>query len=93
MSITPIPPNPTNTQMPVSDGSGSTSEISSKDNPQSKFPHDFLLNPGQNAVGSQEPFGQSKEPNLNSPSGSRVHVGHEKKVDGGKQKMTLENVA
>ncbi|MBW0516853.1 hypothetical protein O181_056568 [Austropuccinia psidii MF-1] len=51
-SITPIPPNPTNTQMHVSEGPGSTPEISSKANPQSKFPHDFLLNPGQNPVAS-----------------------------------------
>ncbi|MBW0544771.1 hypothetical protein O181_084486 [Austropuccinia psidii MF-1] len=32
--VTPIPPNPTNTQMNVSEGSGSTPEISSKANPQ-----------------------------------------------------------
>ncbi|MBW0585725.1 hypothetical protein O181_125440 [Austropuccinia psidii MF-1] len=34
ISITPIPPNSTNTQMHVSDGPGSTPEISSKANPQ-----------------------------------------------------------
>ncbi|MBW0507515.1 hypothetical protein O181_047230 [Austropuccinia psidii MF-1] len=38
ISITPIPPNPTNTQMHVSEGSGSTPEISSKATPQSKYP-------------------------------------------------------
>ncbi|MBW0470452.1 hypothetical protein O181_010167 [Austropuccinia psidii MF-1] len=32
--VTEIPPNPTNTQMPVSQGPGSTPEISSKANPQ-----------------------------------------------------------
>ncbi|MBW0492396.1 hypothetical protein O181_032111 [Austropuccinia psidii MF-1] len=57
ISVTPIPLNPTNTQMHVSEGPGSTPEISSKANPQSKFPRDFLLNPGQNPVVSQEPFG------------------------------------
>ncbi|MBW0474959.1 hypothetical protein O181_014674 [Austropuccinia psidii MF-1] len=34
--ITPIPPNPTNTQIHVSEGPGSTPEISSKAKPQSK---------------------------------------------------------
>ncbi|MBW0532528.1 hypothetical protein O181_072243 [Austropuccinia psidii MF-1] len=38
ISVTPIPPDPTNTQMPVSEGPGSLPEISSKANPQSKFP-------------------------------------------------------
>ncbi|MBW0472446.1 hypothetical protein O181_012161 [Austropuccinia psidii MF-1] len=33
ISITPIPPNPTNTKMHVSEGQGSTPEISSKANP------------------------------------------------------------
>ncbi|MBW0460890.1 hypothetical protein O181_000605 [Austropuccinia psidii MF-1] len=37
ISVTPIPPNPTNTQMHVSKGPGSTPEISSKANPQSKY--------------------------------------------------------
>ncbi|MBW0468235.1 hypothetical protein O181_007950 [Austropuccinia psidii MF-1] len=46
VSIPPNPPNPTNTQMHVSEGPASTPEISSKANPQSKFPCDFLLNPG-----------------------------------------------
>ncbi|MBW0568737.1 hypothetical protein O181_108452 [Austropuccinia psidii MF-1] len=41
--ITLIPPNPTNTQMHVSEGPGSTPQISSKANPQSKFPHEFSL--------------------------------------------------
>ncbi|MBW0580319.1 hypothetical protein O181_120034 [Austropuccinia psidii MF-1] len=60
VSITPIPPNPTNTQMHVPEGPGSTPEISSKANPQLKFPHEFLLNPGCNPVASQDLFGQSK---------------------------------
>ncbi|MBW0544992.1 hypothetical protein O181_084707 [Austropuccinia psidii MF-1] len=60
ISVTPVPPNSTNTQMHLSEGPGSTPEISSKANPQSKFPCDFLLNPGPNPAASQEPFGQSK---------------------------------
>ncbi|MBW0575975.1 hypothetical protein O181_115690 [Austropuccinia psidii MF-1] len=76
--LTPIPPNPTNTQMDVSEGPESTPQISSKANPQSKFPRELLLNPGQNPVESQDPFGQSKQPTLNIPSGSQAHV-----VDGG----------
>ncbi|MBW0465226.1 hypothetical protein O181_004941 [Austropuccinia psidii MF-1] len=83
ISVTSIPPNPTNTQMHVSEGPGSTPEISSKANPQSKFPHDFLLNTGRNLVVSQEPFGQIKKPNINIPSESQAHVGHEKRLDGG----------
>ncbi|MBW0478876.1 hypothetical protein O181_018591 [Austropuccinia psidii MF-1] len=78
--------------MHVSEGPERTPQISSKANPQSKFPHEFLLNPGQNPVASQDPFGKSKHPTLNIPSGSQVHVGGEKKVDGGKQKRPLENV-
>ncbi|MBW0491666.1 hypothetical protein O181_031381 [Austropuccinia psidii MF-1] len=78
ISVTPIPPNPTNTQMHVSEGLGMTPEISLKANPQ-----DFLLNPGWKPVVSQEPFGRSKLPTLNIPSGSQVHVGHEKPVYGG----------
>ncbi|MBW0479339.1 hypothetical protein O181_019054 [Austropuccinia psidii MF-1] len=81
MCITPIPPNPTNIQMHVSEGPESTPQISSKTDPQSKFPHEFLLDPGRNAVASQDPFGQSKQPTLNLPSGSPVHVGDEKRVD------------
>ncbi|MBW0512573.1 hypothetical protein O181_052288 [Austropuccinia psidii MF-1] len=92
ISITPIPPNPTNAQMHVSEEPGSTPQILSKANPQSKFSCDFLLNPSQNLVVSQELFGQSKQPNLNIPLGSQVHVGHEKRVDGGRQKRPLENV-
>ncbi|MBW0501948.1 hypothetical protein O181_041663 [Austropuccinia psidii MF-1] len=92
ISVTPIPLNPTNTQMHVSEGPGSTPEISSKANPQSKFPREFLLNPGWNPVTSKDPFGQSKQPTLNIPSGSQVHVGNEKRVDGGRQKRPLENV-
>ncbi|MBW0471867.1 hypothetical protein O181_011582 [Austropuccinia psidii MF-1] len=60
ISVTPIPPNPTNTQMHVSEGPGSTPEISSKANTQSKYPQEFLLNTGWNPVMSQEPFGKSK---------------------------------
>ncbi|MBW0550837.1 hypothetical protein O181_090552 [Austropuccinia psidii MF-1] len=91
ISITQIPQNPTNTQMHVSEGPGSTPEISSKANPQSKFPCDFLLNPGPNPVVSQEPFVKSKQPTLNIPSVSQAHVGGEKPVDGGQQKIQLEN--
>ncbi|MBW0501265.1 hypothetical protein O181_040980 [Austropuccinia psidii MF-1] len=93
ISVTSIPPNPTNTQMHVFEGPESTPEISSKANTQSKYPQDFLLNPGQNPFTSQEPFGQSKQLTLNIPSGSQVHVGHEKLVDGGQQKIPLENVS
>ncbi|MBW0578751.1 hypothetical protein O181_118466 [Austropuccinia psidii MF-1] len=55
--ITPISPNLTNSQMNLSEGAGSTPEISSNANPQSKFPCDFLLNLSWNPVASQEPFG------------------------------------
>ncbi|MBW0545116.1 hypothetical protein O181_084831 [Austropuccinia psidii MF-1] len=89
ISVTPIPPNPTNTQMDVSEGPESTPQISSKANPQSKFPHEFLLNPGWDPVTSQDPFGRSKQPTLNIPSGSQVHVGDETRVDGGQQKRPL----
>ncbi|MBW0501585.1 hypothetical protein O181_041300 [Austropuccinia psidii MF-1] len=88
ISVTPIPPNPTHTQMHVFEGPGSTPEISSKDNPQ-----DFLLNPGWNPVASQEPFGQSKQPTLNIPSASQAHVGHEKLVDGGQKKEKWKMLA
>ncbi|MBW0559691.1 hypothetical protein O181_099406 [Austropuccinia psidii MF-1] len=57
ISITPIPMNPANTQMNVSEGPGSTPEISSKANPQSKYLCDFLLN----LVESQETFGRTVE--------------------------------
>ncbi|MBW0572217.1 hypothetical protein O181_111932 [Austropuccinia psidii MF-1] len=67
ISVTPIPPNPTNTQMHVSKGPGSIPEISSKANLQLKFPHEFLLNPRKNSAASQDPFGQSKQPTLNIP--------------------------
>ncbi|MBW0554871.1 hypothetical protein O181_094586 [Austropuccinia psidii MF-1] len=93
ISVVPILPKPTNTQMHVSEGARSTPKISSKANPQSKYQQDFLLNPCQNPVASQEPFGQSKQPNLNIPTGSQVHVGREKLVDGGWQKGSLENVS
>ncbi|MBW0516312.1 hypothetical protein O181_056027 [Austropuccinia psidii MF-1] len=59
ISVTPIPPNPTNTQMHV-------------------------LIP--------DPFGQSKQPTLNIPSGSQVHLGNEKRVYGRQQKRQLQNV-
>ncbi|MBW0590949.1 hypothetical protein O181_130664, partial [Austropuccinia psidii MF-1] len=39
-----------------------------------------------------DPFGQSKQPTLNIPSGSQVHVGNERRVDGGRPKRPLENV-
>ncbi|MBW0483377.1 hypothetical protein O181_023092 [Austropuccinia psidii MF-1] len=83
ISVTPIPPNPTSTQMHVSEGPESTPQISSKANPQSKFLCEFLLNPGWNPVASQDLFGQSKQPTLNIPSGLQVHVGNEEQVDGG----------
>ncbi|MBW0484750.1 hypothetical protein O181_024465 [Austropuccinia psidii MF-1] len=86
ISVTPIPPNPINTQMPVSEGPGSTPEISSKANTQSKFPHDFLLNPGWNPLTSQEPFGKNEQPTLNIPSGSQVHVENGNQVYGGNRK-------
>ncbi|MBW0568332.1 hypothetical protein O181_108047 [Austropuccinia psidii MF-1] len=92
ISVTPIPLNTTNTQMHVSEGPGSTPEISSKANPQSKFPREFFLNPGQNPVTSQDPFGQSKQPTLDTPSESQAHVGDEKQIDGGKRKRPLQNV-
>ncbi|MBW0489892.1 hypothetical protein O181_029607 [Austropuccinia psidii MF-1] len=79
-SVTPIPLNPTHTQMHVSEGPGSTPEISSKANPQSKFLHYFFLNPFWNPVVSQEPFGQSKQPTLTITSGSQAHVGDEKQI-------------
>ncbi|MBW0527183.1 hypothetical protein O181_066898 [Austropuccinia psidii MF-1] len=91
-SVTSILLNPSNTQMHVSEGPGSTPEISSKAHHQLKFPCDFLLIPGQNPVASQDPFGKSKQPTLNIPSGSQAHVGNEKRVYGGKQKQPLENV-
>ncbi|MBW0546053.1 hypothetical protein O181_085768 [Austropuccinia psidii MF-1] len=87
ISVPPIPPNPTNTQMDVSEGPESTPQISSKANPQSKCPCQFLLNPGWNPVPSQDPFGQSKQPTLNIPSGSQVQW-----VDGRQGKRPLENV-
>ncbi|MBW0560342.1 hypothetical protein O181_100057, partial [Austropuccinia psidii MF-1] len=92
ISVTSIPPNPTNTQTHVSQGPEGTPQISSNANPQSKFPREFLLNPGWNPVASQDPFGQSKQPTLNIPSGSQVHVGNERRVDGGQRKRPLENV-
>ncbi|MBW0510994.1 hypothetical protein O181_050709 [Austropuccinia psidii MF-1] len=92
ISITPIPLNPTNNQMHVSQGPEGTPQISSNANSQSKFPCEFLLNPGQNPVTSQDPFGQSKQPTINIASGSQVHVGDERQVDGGQRKKPLENV-
>ncbi|MBW0555309.1 hypothetical protein O181_095024 [Austropuccinia psidii MF-1] len=78
--------------MHVSVGPEGTPQISSNANPQSKFPHEFLLNRGRNPVASQDPFGKSKQPTLNIPSGSQVHVGNEKTFDGGQQKRPLEKV-
>ncbi|MBW0490209.1 hypothetical protein O181_029924 [Austropuccinia psidii MF-1] len=77
--------------MNVSEGPGSTPEISPKANPQSKYPRDFLLDPGWNPVGSKEPLGQSKQPTLNIPSVFQGYVCHEKLVNGGRQKRPLEN--
>ncbi|MBW0482267.1 hypothetical protein O181_021982 [Austropuccinia psidii MF-1] len=53
ISVTAIPPNPTNTQMHVSEGPGIIPEILSKANPQ-----DFLLNPGPNPLASRNPLGK-----------------------------------
>ncbi|MBW0576300.1 hypothetical protein O181_116015 [Austropuccinia psidii MF-1] len=50
ISVTQIPLNLTNTQMHVSHGPDGTPQISSNANPQSKFPCEFLLNPGWNPV-------------------------------------------
>ncbi|MBW0485588.1 hypothetical protein O181_025303 [Austropuccinia psidii MF-1] len=44
ISVTPIPINPTNTQINVSEGPESTPQISSNANPQSEFPCGFLFN-------------------------------------------------
>ncbi|MBW0471849.1 hypothetical protein O181_011564 [Austropuccinia psidii MF-1] len=90
ISVTPIPPNTTNTRTHVWKGKGSTIEISSKANPKSQYPQDSLLNPGQNPVASQELFGNSKQPTLNILSGSQAYVGHEKLVNGGRQKRPLK---
>ncbi|MBW0581622.1 hypothetical protein O181_121337 [Austropuccinia psidii MF-1] len=84
ISFTLIPPNPTNTQMHVSQAPEGTPQISSNANPQSKFPRECLLNPSWNPVPSQDPFAQRKQPTLNIPSGSQVHVGNERRVDGGR---------
>ncbi|MBW0506504.1 hypothetical protein O181_046219, partial [Austropuccinia psidii MF-1] len=55
ISVTPVPPNSTNTQTHVPEGPGGTPEISLKANPQSKFPREFLLNPGSQAhVGNEK---------------------------------------
>ncbi|MBW0472562.1 hypothetical protein O181_012277 [Austropuccinia psidii MF-1] len=50
ISVTPIPLNPTNTQMHAYEQPGSTPKVSSKANPPFKFPREFLLNQGQNLV-------------------------------------------
>ncbi|MBW0582360.1 hypothetical protein O181_122075 [Austropuccinia psidii MF-1] len=57
ISVTPIPLNPTNKQMHVSQGPEGTPQISSNANTQSKFPCEFLLNPGGSPVASHDPFG------------------------------------
>ncbi|MBW0515210.1 hypothetical protein O181_054925 [Austropuccinia psidii MF-1] len=76
ISVIKVTPNPTHTKMHMSKGPGRTTEVSSKVNPQA-----FLLNPGLNPVASQEPFGESEQPSLKIPTGSQLHVGHEKQVD------------
>ncbi|MBW0550357.1 hypothetical protein O181_090072 [Austropuccinia psidii MF-1] len=86
ISVTPILLNHTYTQIYVLQGPESTPEISSKAKPQSKFPCDFLLNPVQNFMESQGPFGKGKQPSLNIPLGYEDHVGHEKQVDGRRKK-------
>ncbi|MBW0517828.1 hypothetical protein O181_057543 [Austropuccinia psidii MF-1] len=77
--------------MHLSQGPEGTPQIPSNTNPQSKFAREFLFNPSKNPVASPNPFGQSKQPTLNIPSGSQVHVGDEWPVDGGQQKRPLEN--
>ncbi|MBW0510544.1 hypothetical protein O181_050259, partial [Austropuccinia psidii MF-1] len=80
ISITPIPPNPTNTYMHVSEGPVNTSEISSKANPQTKFPFDFLLNPDtvakRKTLRSQEPIEDCDQLHASSP------LVHKEKVTG-----------
>ncbi|MBW0493355.1 hypothetical protein O181_033070 [Austropuccinia psidii MF-1] len=78
--------------IPNISGPGRTPEISSKANSQLKSPRELLLNPGWKPVPCQDPFGRSKQPTLNIPSGSQFHVGDEKQVDGGQQKRPLANV-
>ncbi|MBW0553713.1 hypothetical protein O181_093428, partial [Austropuccinia psidii MF-1] len=70
-SVTPIPPNPSKTQMHVSQGPEGTPQFSSNANPQSKFPREFLLNPSRNPVASQDPFGRRKQPTHNIPQDLR----------------------
>ncbi|MBW0487253.1 hypothetical protein O181_026968 [Austropuccinia psidii MF-1] len=48
---------------------------------------------GRIQFASEEPFGKSKQPALKIPTRSQYHVGHEKWVDGGRQKRPLENLA
>ncbi|MBW0548341.1 hypothetical protein O181_088056 [Austropuccinia psidii MF-1] len=79
------------TQLPLSPKILLTTPIASSMN-VSGLNIDFLLNPGQNPVTSQDPFGQSNQLTLNIPSGSQVHVEDEKRVDGGQRKRPLENV-
>ncbi|MBW0563113.1 hypothetical protein O181_102828, partial [Austropuccinia psidii MF-1] len=74
------------------EGKPQISSNTSNTNPQSKFPREFLLNPGRNPVASQDPFGRSRQPTFNIPLGSQVHVGNERRVDGRRQKRPLENV-
>ncbi|MBW0567239.1 hypothetical protein O181_106954 [Austropuccinia psidii MF-1] len=62
ISVTPIPPNPTNTQMHVSQGPEGTPQISSNANPQSKFPCEFLPNPGSCGDERRVDGGQQKRP-------------------------------
>ncbi|MBW0479885.1 hypothetical protein O181_019600 [Austropuccinia psidii MF-1] len=82
--VTPIPPNPTNTQMHLSEGPGSIPETSSKANPQSKYPQDFLLNPGQKekVTGRHHPY--ASKPRTGNASSSR-----EKIVDDEDENMPL----
>ncbi|MBW0486501.1 hypothetical protein O181_026216 [Austropuccinia psidii MF-1] len=73
ISVTPIPPNPSNKQMHVSEGPGSTPEISSKAHPQLQFPH---MAPKGKSVGSQEPIEDCDELYASSP------LVHKEKVTG-----------
>ncbi|MBW0464306.1 hypothetical protein O181_004021 [Austropuccinia psidii MF-1] len=86
ISVTPIPPNPTNTQINFPEGPESTLETSLQDNQHSTFLHYLLLNLGGNPVESQEPFGKSKQPSINIQLSSQAHVRYKKRLMVGKEK-------
>ncbi|MBW0562027.1 hypothetical protein O181_101742 [Austropuccinia psidii MF-1] len=88
ISVTPIPRNPTNTQMDVSEGPESTPQISSKANPQSKFTHEFLLNPG-----SQVPVGEEKQVDGGKQERSLENVNLTGLLEGNQGLMPHQNMA